>query len=212
MCNLDHPIGQSLYRYKRYGNPLDGSLVALTLIQGIVSLVERLCSEGGPAEVVLLPISNDSFLSGRTHPNLLIYEGLRSRLAEPKITPRPLPHGPDSNARSVPVWLGLHAGKSRSLGRRAAAAKMPQGEMEEPAPCGRELNGFEAWQMEDLKWIGGLRSAATKQPEACGAQTIFVDDVLTSGYTAARVASIVDPQMKTVWTMVAAARAVYRSS
>jgi hypothetical protein len=56
---------------------------------------------------VLLPMSVDSYRSGRWHPNLLLFEGLCARLCR-------LREGPFS------VWIGMHRGRSRSMLGRVA--------------------------------------------------------------------------------------------
>lgn len=195
-CALDDPLGMALYGYKRHGVQGAGGRVVTELLAPLASCIAELCSRLGTATVVLLPMSVDSYRSGRWHPNLLLFEGLCARLCR-------LREGPFS------VWIGMHRGRSRSMRRRTELGQKRSGRWTVRADS--RVYGSEEWLCDEVEWLGDHTSnRKSSEPRLRGRATIFVDDVLTTGYTAARVAAHVDPEASTSWALVTATRTVFR--
>lgn len=196
---LDGPAGQSLFRFKRYGSPEHGIEFATGLLPALVAAVEQLVVDHEVSCIVVLPFSRQSFMSGKMHPNLVIFDALRARFGASR---SPLAGG------RIPIGCGMHAGRSRSLQRRRAFHQ-PRKSFRVGRASAAAVK--ETWVFDSVRWLtaGKVPFAQTIQNES-GSSALFIDDVLSSGYTAARFAAVLDPECRRKWLLAAAARTVYR--
>jgi hypothetical protein len=79
---LDGPAGQTLFRFKRYGNPGDSIRFVTGLLPLLVQTVERAVVQHEVSCIVVLPFSRQSFMSGKMHPNLVIFDSLEAPFSE----------------------------------------------------------------------------------------------------------------------------------
>ncbi len=195
---LDGPAGQSLFRFKRYGNPGDSLRFVTGLLPFLVEEVERLVVQHEVSCIVVLPFSRQSFMNGKMHPNLLIFDTLRARFGERRSA---------LFGGNVSLACGMHSGKSRSLQRRSDFYRSSR------MRTRNEHSGAAvqaSWKLDNVRWL----SAGSKPLIECiqdSGSVLFIDDVLSSGYTAARFAAIVDPECRRKWLFAAVARTVYRT-
>jgi hypothetical protein len=201
---LDGPAGQSLFRFKRYGNPGDSMRFVTGLLPMLVETVEHLVAQHEVSCIVVLPFSRQSFMSGKMHPNLVIFDTLRARFGHA---------GSTLIGGNVSLACGMHSGKSRSLQRRRdfnRSSRMHSRSEGSGGGCsGAAVQA--AWKLDNVRWL----SAGSKPFIECiqgGGTVLFIDDVLSSGYTAARFAAIVDPESRCKWLLAAVARTVYRTA
>jgi len=200
---LDDPAGQSLFRFKRYGNPGDSIRFVTELLPMLVEAVEHLVVQHEVSCIVVLPFSRQSFMSGKMHPNLVIFDTLRARFGHA---------GSTLIGGNVSLVCGMHTGKSRSLQRRRdfhRSSRMHSGS--ENSDCHRSGAAVQAaWKLDNVRWL----SAGVKPFAASiqgGGSVLFIDDVLSSGYTAARFAAALDSDCRCKWVLVAAARTVHHA-
>ncbi len=200
---LDGPAGQTLFRFKRYGNPGDSIRFVTGLLPLLVQTVERAVVQHEVSCIVVLPFSRQSFMSGKMHPNLVIFDALEARFREKRST---------LFGGNVSLVCGMHGGKSRSLQRRRdfhRSSRVRPGSKD----SGSERSGAAvqaSWNMDRVHWLSAGLKPFTESIQGCGT-VLFIDDVLSSGYTAARFAAALDSDCRCKWVLVAAARTVHRA-
>lgn len=195
---LDGPAGQTLFRLKRYGNPGDSMRFVTGLLPVLVEEVERLVVQHEVSCIVVLPFSRQSFMSGKMHPNLLIFDTLRARFGESRSA---------LFSGNVSLACGMHSGKSRSLQRRRDFHRSSR------MRSGKEHSGAAvqaSWKLDNVRWLSAGCKLFTESIQG-GGSVLFIDDVLSSGYTAARFAAALDSDCRCKWVLVAAARTVHRT-
>jgi hypothetical protein len=197
LTTLDDDRGQALFGYKRWGSTRDAADALFGILLPLVSYVADLCDELPVTNVVLVPYSMESHQSGRWHPNLLLFEGLKARLCRGSKT-------------KTAVWVGRHAGKSRSLARRQSVLhRLRKQNLGPMGPAAQAHIGM-AWGQE-VVWLGdGVSRQTASAPRMADGVTIFVDDVLTTGCSATQIAVALDPLQLSRWVLVAACRTVSR--
>ncbi len=177
--------GTAIYRLKRQGTQQSLFRFYSKILDPVVNAIEERVIKLGVSQVVVLPPSLDAFVTGRTHPNVLVFNEMKRRsFSRHSVFGR----------MDVAVFLMAKSERSRSLARSRRNSGMS-------SPWKRNQRWRSLIVLEKF-------GAESHKEETENHSILFFDDVLTTGFTASRAAALMDPSSQSSWHLFVAARSL----